>query len=120
MITFTSIYSSSVFSVVLPGALALQPCVGLGFMVLWRFHNSKFVLGRIVNPMSNPQPEYKDYYTFSGPYQLICLIWVGLPGAQASATVALQVIGACKTLRDKSPKRTRDNLLKKYMGIRRK
>jgi hypothetical protein len=42
-------------------------------------------------------------YTLSGPYPLICLTWVALPGAYAPASIALQASGARKLpLHDKA------------------
>jgi hypothetical protein len=42
-------------------------------------------------------------YISPGPYTLICLSWVALPGAYAPASIALRVIGARKPpLHDKA------------------
>jgi hypothetical protein len=69
-----------------PPLLALQPRVG-SWPPTW-FCNSKFFRGGVVSPTPNLQP--------GGPYPLTCLARVAPPGAYASASIALQVIGARK------------------------
>jgi hypothetical protein len=67
----------------LSSLLALQPCVSHGHL-----HSFETV---------NFSGRTRDY-TSSGPYPLTFLALVTLPGAYAPASVALQVIAACKPL----------------------
>jgi hypothetical protein len=49
---------NSNFNIFSSSLLVLQPCVVLAYsMVLWRFHNSKFLWVEVISPMPNPHLE---------------------------------------------------------------
>jgi hypothetical protein len=65
-------------------------------LVLWKFCNSIFFWGGFVNPTFNPKIWRTTDYTSSGPYSVVCVTWVSLPGAYAPASITLRVTGARK------------------------
>jgi hypothetical protein len=70
--------------------LPLQPCAGLGLLHGFVAVNFSGVVS--LAPRSTPNWRTRDH-TSSGPYPLTCLAWVAQPGAYASASIALRVVG---------------------------
>jgi hypothetical protein len=81
---------NSNFNISPSSLLALQPCVVLAYsMVLWKFHNSKFLWVEVISSMPNPQPGRPGTTLHLAP--ILWSVWHRLPYTPAS--LALCVMG---------------------------
>jgi hypothetical protein len=69
---------------------ALQPWVGLGLLL--RFRYNIFLWGGVVSLTPNPQHGGPGYPFLSGSSPLTCLAWEALPVANATVSIALGII----------------------------
>jgi hypothetical protein len=71
---------------------ALQPWVGLGFLMRFRNNFFFFLRGEVVILTSNPQPGGPGYFFLSGSSPLTCLAWEALPVAYTTTSTAFGII----------------------------